>query len=65
MGNLTEKQAECALVGKFKKTKSRLVLIQKQGGKSEKNKPKMSIFTQKHAQMSFFSKLKEQNVHKI
>jgi len=25
----------------------------------------MSKFTQKHAQLSFFSKLKEQNVHEI
>jgi len=30
-----------------------------------KNKPKVSKFTQKHAQISFCSKLKEQNGYEI
>jgi len=50
MGNLTEKQAQNALAGKFNKSKNQQEnQIENQGGKSEK-KPKMSKFSQKLAQ---------------
>jgi len=37
----------------------------KSGWQIRKNKPKMSIFSQKHAQHTFRSKFKQQNCHKI
>jgi len=44
------------LVGKFNKTKKQQEnQIRKQGGIFQKNKPKMNTFTQKHAQIGFFS----------
>ena len=39
--------------------KSASNLNKKHGGKSEKNKPKMTKFSQKHAQYAFRSKLKQ------
>jgi len=47
-------------VEKLNKTQNKQVnWTQKQAGKSEKNKTKMAKFTQKHAQISFCSELKQ------
>jgi len=66
MSNLTEKQAQRAFGRKMKKKHktSRLVKY-KNMEENPKKKPKMNKYTQKHAQVSFWSKLKEQNGHEI
>ena len=66
MGNLTEKQTQRAFGRKIQKnTKQAGWLNTKTGRQIWNNKPKMSKFTQKPAQISFCSKLKEQNGHEI
>jgi len=66
MGNLQDKQAQRAFGRKIKKyIKPAGQLNTKTGREIRKNKPKMSKFTQKHAQISPCSKLKEQNGYEI